>query len=281
MQAKRILFALLTAVVVSGCFTLWLGSRLAHSRAKNTGGLHYVAAAKGVDAGEVLAAENLQFIDWPGNVPLQGSFVRVEDVVGKTVLYPLAEGQPILNRQLAMAGSGLAGRIPEGMRAISLRSNEVVGVAGYLLPGTRVDVLVTVRSATSQEPLTSTVLQDTQVLTAGQKMEPDPDGRANRVDVVTLLVSPDDAEKVVLASTQGTVHFVLRNGLDHSRAVRQSASMSSLGSMPASTAVAALAPIATPSPVRTTMTAATRASAQPHYTIQVRRGDKDSVETIQ
>jgi pilus assembly protein CpaB len=279
MQAKRILLALLAAVVVSGCFTLWLGRRLSHAHAKSASGLHYVAAAKGVDAGDVLTAESLQFVDWPGNVPLQGSYVRVEDVVGKTVLYPLAAGQPILNRQLATAGSGLAGRIPEGMRAISLRSNEVVGVAGYLLPGTHVDVLVTVRSATSQDPVTSTVLQDTQVLTAGQKMEPDPDGRANRVDVVTLLVSPDDAEKVVLASTQGTVHFILRNGLDHSHAVRQSASMSSLAGMPAGTAVAALAPIAAALPVHAP--AATRTPAQPHYTIQVRRGDKDSVETIQ
>jgi pilus assembly protein CpaB len=278
MQTKRILIALIAAIVVSGGFTLWLGRRLSHSHAKVGGNVRYVAAAKNMDAGDVFTAENLQFVDWPGGLPLQGSFTRTEDVVGKAVVYPLSAGEPILARQLAAAGAGLAGRIPEGMRAISLKSNEVVGVAGYLLPGTHVDVLVTIRSGAAQDPLTSTVLQDIQVLTAGQKMEPDPDGRANRVDVVTLLVSPDDAEKVVLASTQGTVHFILRNGVDHDHQMHQSVSISSLSNVPVSTPVAAL------SPARSTLHALVASSAkppaQPHYTIQVRRGDKDSVETF-
>jgi pilus assembly protein CpaB len=117
------------------------------------------------------------------------------------------------------AGSGLSVKIPDGMRAISLRTDEVVGVAGFLLPGTHVDVLVTLHATntapnTPQDTITTTVLQDVEVLAAGQKIDPDPDGKATTATVVTLLVKPEEAERVVLASTQGTVHFVLRNGAD-------------------------------------------------------------------
>jgi pilus assembly protein CpaB len=278
MQARRVLIALLAALVISGSLTLWLGRRLSHSRARATGNLHYVAPVKSLEAGEVLTADRLQLVDWPNNLPLSQSFTRTEDVVGKAVLYPLEAGEPILAKQLAAAGAGLSGRIPEGMRAISLKSNEVVGVAGYLLPGTRVDVLVTVRSATSQEPITSTVLQDAQVLTAGQQMQPDPDGKANRVDVVTLLVSPENAEKVVLASTQGTVHFVLRNGLDHALEAREPASMSTLGSGKPGTPIAVTP--AAPVTVRASVAKPAKPTFDSHYTVQVRRGDKDSVETF-
>jgi pilus assembly protein CpaB len=277
MQARRVLIALITAVIISGLFTLWLGSRMAHARSKTTGNLHYVAPAKSLEAGEVLTADSVKVVDWPSNLPLQGSFTRTEDVVGKSMLYPVEAGEPILTRQLAAAGSGLSGRIPDGMRAISLKSNEVVGVAGYLLPGTRVDVLVTVHSATSQEPITSTVLQDAQVLTAGQKMQPDPDGKASRVDVVTLLVSPEDAESVVLASTQGTVHFLLRNGTDHVRAVREPARISQFAMSQAAPPAPAPPAMTT---ARTSLPERPRAPSQPHYTIQVRRGDKDTVETF-
>jgi pilus assembly protein CpaB len=135
------------------------------------------------------------------------------------VLYPLAQGEPILDRDLAAAGSGagLSAKIPEGMRAISLKSDEVVGVAGFLLPGTHVDVLETNRSNGGSAATTFTVLQDVEILAAGQKIEPDPEGKATHVNVVTLLLKPEDAEKVVLASSEGVIHFVLRNGSDRTR----------------------------------------------------------------
>ncbi|WP_052200676.1 Flp pilus assembly protein CpaB [Terriglobus sp. TAA 43] len=275
MQPRRLLIALTVAIIVSGLFTLWLGTRLSH-QARNFESLKYVALAKNLDPGQVIGADDLKQISWPAGVPLPGAFVRKDEVVGKSVLYPLQEGEPLTARQLATS-AGLSARIPAGMRAISLKSNEVVGVAGYLLPGTHVDVLVTVHAASSADPITSVVLQDAQVLTAGEKMQPDPDGHASKVDVVTILVSPDDAEKIVLASTQGTVHFVLRNGGDHAVATNAPMNLSALGVQATSTAapaaVAHVSPRGQSQPMHTKPTPAT-------YSIQVRRGDKDSVETF-
>lgn len=272
MQPRRILIALIVALVVSGAFTLWLGSRLSHHQASNAGKLKYVALAKNIDAGQVISAEDLKQVSWPADVPLPGAFSRNDEVIGKSVLYPLQEGEPLTARQLA-SSTGLSARIPAGMRAISLKSNEVVGVAGYLLPGTHVDVLVTVRPATSSDPITSIVLQDAQVLTAGEKMQPDPDGHASKVNVVTILVSPEDAEKIVLASTQGTVHFVLRNGGDHAVTANTPVNLSALGAQIASAVAPVAVAHAQPQPMHTKPTPTA-------YTIQVRRGDKDSVETF-
>jgi pilus assembly protein CpaB len=173
-------------------------------------------------------------VDWPVNVPLQGAFTAPEPLVGRVVLYPLAAGQPILERELAApgAGVGITVKIPDGMRAISLRSDEVVGVAGFLLPGTHVDVLVTLRTSNNPEPITATVLQDAEVLAAGQKTQPDPEGKATTATVVTILVKPEDAERVVLASTQGSVHFVLRNGLDRQEFTGLPAQLSQLSGEP-------------------------------------------------
>jgi pilus assembly protein CpaB len=102
------------------------------------------------------------------------------------------------------------------MRAIALRSDEVVGVAGFLVPGSHLDVLVTYHSDISPEPVTATVLQNTVVLAVGHQIEPDPSGKTSDVTVVTLLLTPEQAERAVLASTQGVIHFVLRNGADTS-----------------------------------------------------------------
>ena len=265
MQARRVLVSLIVAVAVSGAFTLWLSKTLTRKRGA-TGTLRYVSVTRAVDAGETLTPQDLVPMNWPAQ-PIPGAYIHTEDVTGKATLYPLIPGVPILERQVAAAAAGLSGRIPEGMRAISLKSNDVVGVAGYLLPGTRVDVLVTLRDPTSQDAVTSTVLQDVQVMTAGQKMQPDPDGKAARVDVVTLLVSPEDAEKVTLASAQGTVQFILRNGADHAHIASEPTRFVKLSTNQQSHPVA-------------TKVAASHAPPIPHYTVQVRRGDKDSVETF-
>jgi len=109
---------------------------------------------------------------------------------------------------------GLAGRIPAGMRATAVKSNEIVGVAGFLYPGSHVDVLATYAMSATTGPLTQTVLQDVEVLAAGQTIEPDPQGKPESVDVVTLLLSPEDSQKLLLTSGQGTIQFVLRSGVD-------------------------------------------------------------------
>ena len=205
MLNRRLTSAFIIALVIAGVFTYWLSQRFqkAHT-APPPAKSQYVAAAVNLDAGQTIKAENLRLVDWPATMPLTGAFTAPQPLVGRVVMYPLAAGEPILDRQLANAGSssGLTVKIPGGMRAISLRSDEVVGVAGFLLPGTHVDVLVTIRPPNA-DPVTNTVLQNVQVLASGQKIEPDPEGKPVTATVVTLLVSPEQAEKVDLATTQG------------------------------------------------------------------------------
>lgn len=184
--------------------------------------IQIVAAADAIPAGVAIASKDVILIDWPSDVPLGGSFTKVEAVVGHPVIHALAAKEPILQRDLGLEGSGvgLATKIPPGMRATAVKSNEIVGVAGFLYPGSHVDVLATFNmpGTGNQGNLTQTVLQDVEVLTAGQTIEPDPQGKPQQVNVVTLLLSPEDSQKLQLASTQGTIQFVLRNGTDKTTA---------------------------------------------------------------
>jgi pilus assembly protein CpaB len=217
MPTPKMIPALLLSLVLSGACTFVLARTLEGRRAPATvADLHYVSCARDLRSGEVLRPDSVETVPWPGNHPLSGAALKPADVLGRALLFPLAKGEPILDRDLAApgAGIGLATKIPEGMRAIALRSDEVVGVAGFLVPGSHVDVLVTYHSAQSPEPITTTVLEDAQLLAVGQKSQPDPEGKPNSVTVVTLLLTPEQAERAVLASTQGTVHFLLRNGAD-------------------------------------------------------------------
>lgn len=217
MIKRRLSSAFLIALAVSGVCTFLLSRKInLHGAAVAT--QQYVAAAAPLEAGEVLQAGKLKTIQWPVSLPLLGAYLKPQDVIGRSLLYPLAVGAPILDRDLAIPGTGLTAKIPDGMRALALRSDEVVGVAGFLFPGSHVDVLVTYRSETAPEPATATVLQNVEVLAAGSQVQPTLDGRPSSVSVVTVLVTPNDAERVVLASTQGTIHFVLRNGADQGEA---------------------------------------------------------------
>ena len=215
---RRLTSAFIIALLISGVFTLWLSTRFtkSHGVAPPVEKSQYVAAAASMQADQVIRANNLRMINWPAALPLSGAFTSPGALIGRIVMYPLSEGEPILERQLFTpgSGSGITVKIPNGMRAISLRTDEVVGVAGFLLPGTHVDVLVTLHTSEAPDPLTFTVLQDAVVLAAGQKTEPDPEGKANSATEVTILVKPEDAERVVLASNQGAIHFALRNEID-------------------------------------------------------------------
>lgn len=219
MNTKRILIALTLALFVSGLCT-WLVYRklTATPTVQKQQDAMYAAPSHALQAGEVLKTEDLELVTWPGRDPIEGAFSQTAGVTGREVLFPLAKGQPILDSELsaAGAGTGLASKIPNGMRAIALRSDEVVGVAGFLVPGSHLDVLVTYHSDISPEPVTATVLENTVVLAAGHQIEPDPSGKTSDVTVVTLLLTPEQAERAVLASTQGVIHFVLRNSADTS-----------------------------------------------------------------
>ncbi len=268
MKAKRLLAALLFAMMVSGLFTFWLSRRVAKAAHVETPRKQvYVAAAKALDAGELLKPGSMQLVEWPGPGPLTGGFSKIADVAGRIVLYPLPKGELILERQLAAAGSGagLTAEIPSGMRAISVRSDEIVGVAGFLLPGTHVDVLMTYHSTATPEPRTLTVLQDVVVLAAGQQTQPERDGKPISVNVVTLLLMPEDAEKLVLATSLGGIYFVLRNGSDVEQA---RSSPVGLGQLAGSSAATADPP--------NLANAATKAKVpvKPRYEVETILGDK-------
>src|SRR5450631_56708 len=247
MKAKRMLTALLLAVLVSGLFTFWLSRRVAKAARVNVRQKQrYVAAGKALDAGEVLKPGSLELVEWAAPAPLAGGFTKIEDAAGRVVLYPLPKGEPILERQLAAAGAGagITAKIPSGMRAISVRSDEVVGVAGFLLPGTHVDVLMTYHSVSSPEPQTLTALQDVVVLAAGQQIQPQADGKPISVNVVTLLLKPEDAEKLVLATSLGGIYFVLRNGADEEQALSSPVGLTQLAGASAFSRTPEAAPIA-------------------------------------
>ena len=216
MDLRRVFAALGLATLLAIIVTFAVSRALRKNRGAGGLVLQIVVAARDLPAGAALTTDDVKLADWPvGSVP-SGSFSKVSDVVKRPLIYPLGEKEPILERNLAVQGSGLglAARIPAGMRATSVRSNEVVGVAGFLYPGSRVDVLATFAPSGNVNPATQTILQNVEVLTAGEKIEPDPEGKPQTVNVVTLLVNAEDSQRLLLASTQGTIQFVLRNSAD-------------------------------------------------------------------
>lgn len=219
MNPRRLLIALLLALLLSGAVTFMVSRKLSTRAASRSNVQRYVAAGHALQAGDVLRPEDLLLVDWPSSITLSKPFTNIADLAGRAVIYPVAASQPILEDYLAAPGSGIGitTKIPEGMRATSVKSDEIVGVAGFLFPGSHVDVLVTFRSDGLPTPATQIVLQDVEVLTVGQKLQPDPQGKPDTVSAVTLLLTPQDAQKLVLASSQGSIQFVLRNGADHTR----------------------------------------------------------------
>jgi pilus assembly protein CpaB len=235
MNRNKMAMALCIALVVSGLCTALLARQINGRKKAVVVQQSYVALAKPVISGSVIKPDDLKMIAWPANVPLAGGFMRSQDVVGRTALVSLAQDSPVLNQNLALpgAGVGLSVRIPDGMRAISLKSDDVVGVSGFLFPGSHVDVLVTYKLDNNQsDPMTATVLQNAEVLAAGKKISADPDGKATDATEVTLLLSPEDSAKAVLASTQGTIHFVLRNGSDAGQDTLPPIQMAQLAGVP-------------------------------------------------
>jgi pilus assembly protein CpaB len=177
-----------------------------------------VVAAVDLELGAQLKADDLHVVEWPASSVPNGAFSTPDEVVGRGLVMPVIQNEPILPMKLAGkdAGSGLPVVIPEGKRAVSVRVNDVIGVAGYVLPGTHVDVLATATPTNSEvDTTTKVVLTNVQVLAAGTKMEQDTEqGKPMAVNVVTLLVSPDEAERLTLGATQGKIQLALRNPLD-------------------------------------------------------------------
>jgi pilus assembly protein CpaB len=204
-----------------------------------------------------------------GSLP-PNAFHAKSDVVGRGVILPISKGEFILPTKLAgeNAGYGLPGLIPPGMRAMSVRVNEVVSVAGFVLPGTRVDVLLTGNPTGAGEQQTTTVLENVAVIAVGPHLERNSNGEPQSVPVITLLVSPDDAQRLTLASTEGRIQLVLRNPLDTRQQDLNSVSTNSLYRR-----ISAPAPVvpAKPRPKRVAVEAP---PAPTVYSIEVIRGNK-------
>src|SRR5260370_5048111 len=215
MGARRLGLALLAALVISLGITYVFYVRVMKTQASNRPKMKsVVAAAVALQPGPTITTENLTLINWPDNVALDGLVQKKEEVTGHVLMYAVAANDPVLRRDLASSTSfGLAAKIPDGMRATAVKTNEVMNIAGFIFPGSRVDVLVTLHTENNNASTTArTVLQNVHVLSTGTRIDPDPNGKPENVSVVTLLVTPEQSEKLTLAENQGTIQFVLRNG---------------------------------------------------------------------
>ena len=175
-------------------------------------------AVEDLPMGTRLTKDLVKLTPWPEGSPLEGSFESLDAVLGRGLIQPVAANEPLTERKLAPieAGAGLPPSIPPGMRALSVRVNDVIGVAGFTVPGTRVDLVVTLRQSQNQDTMSRTVVSNVQVLTAGTlyDQEAAKDGKPVPSTVVTLMVTPEDAERIVLAQSAGSIMLVLRNPLD-------------------------------------------------------------------
>lgn len=228
-----------------------------------------VAAAANIKLGSILHQNDLTTVEMAGTLP-QGVILNPQDAIGRGVLSDLYAGEPILNNRLAAPGSGggLAATIPTGLRAAAVKVDEVVGVAGFVTPGMHVDVLASgnppgTSSNTGAGTLTRTLLQNIEVLSAGTDIQKDAEGKPQQVQVVNLLVSPDQAELLSLAGNETKIQLVLRNPLDTQIA------------KPPETSMAQLFSDGTPAP-HPVSTGRRRVQHSDVYLVQVINGSKQS-----
>jgi pilus assembly protein CpaB len=240
MSRFRILLLALVALSLSALLTLFLYRQVVSrisGRKADADSFQIVVAAERIPFGTLLEARHLRLAPWAEEVPLQGSFATVEQAVGRGVIVSMLANEPVLESKLAPeeAGAGLTTVIPAGMRAVSVKVDEVIGVAGFVLPGTRVDVIVTGSpDARTAGEISKMVLENVEVLAAGQNVERDAQGTPQDVQVVTLLVAPEDAQKLALASVDARIQLALRNPLDMEYTDPEAVHRSALYSKPAS-----------------------------------------------
>jgi pilus assembly protein CpaB len=283
MARIRIFLVLVLALTAGGAFAFGTYRYIQQvpERAEGIATKPVVVAAVNLDLGAELRPEDLRIVEWPVTTVPASAFGSADQVVGRGLIQSVVENEVILPSKLAPkeAGAGLPPVIPAGMRALSVRVNDVVGVAGYVLPGTRVDVVATVNPTQQQPDVTSkVVLTNVLVLAAGTRIERDAEGgKPLAVSVVTLLVDPIEAERLTLASTEGKIQLALRNPLDKTAPVTP-------GIKPAALMGAAV-PSSAPRPRATPRPAAPQAAAAPVVpppmpTVEIIRGDKRAQEVV-
>ncbi|MBI4873428.1 MAG: Flp pilus assembly protein CpaB, partial [Acidobacteria bacterium] len=215
----------LTVLGVSLVFALVVSSIFYQMTSRSSGGpkkperaemRDLVVAVRALPVGMGVKPPDVKLVKVAADAFPKGAFSKVEEVIDRAVISNILIDEPVLEGRLAVRGSGMgmAPVIPVGMRAVTVAVNEVVGVAGFVLPGMRVDVLVTGSPPDGRDRMTATVLQNIQVLSAGQAMQNDAQGQPIKALTVTLLVTPAQAETLTLAGNEGRIQMVLRNGSD-------------------------------------------------------------------
>lgn len=232
---RRLLTILLVAFAIAGACAVLVyrivGNHVVAARPVAT--VRLVAAARDIQVGVILTAKDLTTLQIAGTPP-KDAILKPENAIGRGIISELYQGEPVLSSRLAAPGSGggLAATIPQGMRACAVKVDQVVGVAGFVTPGMRVDVLVSGTPPGSalgvESTVSRTVLQNIQVLSAGTDIQKDAEGKPHQVQVVNLLVTPAQAETLSLASNQLKIQLVLRNPLDTKVAEVPGTAMSNL-----------------------------------------------------
>ena len=217
-RRNRMLIVLLVAVGLATAATFFVYRAITRIpvRQVEVASVYVAVAAENLPMGTRLKKEQIRLVGWPASSPVQGSFSTPDALVGRGLIQPVHVNEPLTETKLAPveAGAGLPPSIPPGMRALSVRVNDVIGVAGFATPGTRVDVLVTLNRG--EVSMSRAVVSNVQVLTAGTlyDQEQSKDGKAIPSSVVTLMVTPEDAERITLAQSAGAITLALRNPLD-------------------------------------------------------------------
>jgi len=217
----RTILVLLLAMAAAGVasYGVYLAVRAMPQRSAQAAQSRAVVAARALPVGTMLGPKDVKLIPWPAASMIPGAYTKLEQVVNRGLVDSVAENEPLTDSKLAKegAGAGLPPTIPPGMRAISLKVNEVIGVAGFVVPGTRVDVLVSINQGEGRDSVSRVVVSNVQVLTAGTRFDQErarKDAKPMPTSVVTLLVSPADAERLTLAADEGKIMLTLRNPLD-------------------------------------------------------------------
>jgi pilus assembly protein CpaB len=216
---QRLITVLIFALVVSAAASVLI-YRLINSQitANTKAGTRVLMAARNLERGDLIKDADIKVADWGGTVPA-GAIMKPEDAIGRGVIEPIYMGEPIVESRIAArgAGAGLAAIIPPGMRAVAVRVNDVAGVAGFVTPGMRVDILLAGNppgEKTNVGTQTKTLLQNVEVLSAGQNIQKDNEGKPVSVPIVNLLVTPEQAEVMSLASNEERIQMILRNPTD-------------------------------------------------------------------
>jgi len=271
MNRTRLLFIGFLALAL-GAFVAFVVYKnlMSKSNAGNEPGTDVVVATNDLQVGAKVEDRDVKVVKVPNSIVPPNCFRAKSQVVGRGVVLPIQRGEFLLLNKLAAenAGAGLPALIPQGMRAVSVRVNEVVAVAGFVAPGTRVDVLLTGNPSGSSEAQTTTVLENVAVIASGTKLERSPTGEAQSAPVITLLVSPEDAQKLTLASSQGHIQLALRNPVDtHKEDLGPARAKDVYKDLPAS-------PAPKPKALKKVVPAVATAQKPPGYSVQVIRGNK-------